>query len=99
MDVFAIIVLLLISFLAWQQGIQWLFVGGIILLILMARSIAITIVVLAGIGGVYFLDLQQYWWIVMCLIAGVVLVISGKKGEAAGGGEFYSPELMKLLGG
>jgi len=102
MDPFAVIVLLLISFLAWQYNIQWLFLGGLVLLIIMARSIAITVAVLGGIGFLYYFGMKEYWWIVLCIIAGIVIVISTKKGGGHGadaGGEMYSPELMRLLGG
>ena len=92
------VVLLLITFIAWSLGIEWLFFGMLILFVLTSGSVAVSAVTLAGVGLMYFLGLSEYWFIIMLVIVGVMLLVQGKKKDS-GQQEYYSPELMKLLGG
>lgn len=85
------------AFLAWSQNLEWLFWGLILLLIITARSIGLTVIIILLVGAMWFLELRQYWFVFLVIIAGVVLALSGRKKGA--GQEMYSPELMKLLGG
>lgn len=90
-------ILLLLAFLAWSQGITWLFLGSLVLFIIVARSIGIVFLVITGIAALYFLHMQQYWFILLILIVAFILLVQSKK--QAGASEMYSPELMRLLGG
>jgi len=97
MDTISMTILLLIAFVAWSQGITWLFVGALILFIIVARSIGIAFLAIAGISLLYFLQLGEYWFVILIMLVVVILLVKDRKGAA--GGEFYSPELMKLLAG
>ena len=97
MDSLSIMVLLLIAFLAWSQAIEWLFWIILFVIIVTAKSIPLAIFILAIVGGMWYLNLRQYWFIALIAIAAIVLVMSRKHKGA--GSEMYSPELMKLLGG
>jgi predicted membrane protein len=92
------VVLLLITFMAWSLNIPWLFLGLIILFIITSGSIAISAVTIIGVGLLYFLDLTSYWFILMFILMGLVLLLEGRK-KKGGSEEYYSPELMQLLGG
>ncbi len=96
MDPMTVIILLLVAFLAWQQGIDWLFIVTFALMVVLARSITITLVAVLAVIAMY-MGYAQYWWIFLMVIGGIALYASAKKG--GGGGEYYSPELMRLLGG
>ncbi|MBI1973868.1 hypothetical protein HYS54_03560 [Candidatus Micrarchaeota archaeon] len=99
-DTLSMVILLLIAFAAWSQGITWLFFGSLVLLVVVARSVSIFIVVALGLGAVYFLKLQQYLFLIMVVIAAAIILVKGRhETSSGGGGEMYSPELMKLLGG
>jgi ABC-type Fe3+-siderophore transport system permease subunit len=97
LDSLSVVVLLLLAFLAWSMNVQILALGAVIFLIILARSFAIAAVVIIGMGSLYFFKLDDYWFIIFVVIAGVCLFLSERKGSA--GGEAYSPELMRLLGG
>jgi hypothetical protein len=92
------VVLLLITFIAWSLNITWLFFGMLILFILTSGSVTISAVTLVGVGLMYFLELSQYWFILMFIIVGLMLMLQGRKKDS-GQQEMYSPELMELLGG
>jgi len=98
MDTMTTVVLLLISFLAWQQGLNWLFFGMLIILIIVSRNITITIVTLLAMAGMY-LGFDQYWWAFFALIAGITVYYASRGTKGGRGSEYYSPELMRLLGG
>lgn len=65
--------------------------------ILTSRSLAVSVIVVLSVGILWYFELRQYWFVALFVIMGVVLLISERKKRT--GGEFYSPELMKLLGG
>lgn len=92
------VVLLLITFIAWSLNITWLFVGLLILFILTSGSVAVSAVTLVGVGILYILKLEQYWFVLMFIIIGLVLLLEGRKKKPTSE-EYYSPELMQLLGG
>lgn len=96
MDTFSTAVLLLVLFLALQQNITWLWVGMLFLIAILVRRIGIIFVVSASTAALYFLKLQDYWFIFMMVSLGAVLLFE-KKEEAPP--EAYSPEMMQLLGG
>lgn len=97
-DTSSMVVLLLITFIAWSLNITWLFVGLLILFILTSGSAAVSAVTLVGVGILYVLKLEQYWFVLMFVIIGLILLLeSRKKGTKTE--EYYSPELMQLLGG
>lgn len=87
-------------FTAWFLNITWLFLGLLILFILTSGSISISVVTILGICILFqpFIDLREYWFVVMFGIAAFILLVEGRKKEPSGG-EYYSPELMSLLGG
>lgn len=97
MDTLSVAVLLLLAFMAWGSGITWLFVGAMILFVITVRSFGLIALVLGGIGAIYFLHLQQHWFIIAAGITGLAILIASRKEKA--GSEAYSPELMRLLGG
>jgi hypothetical protein len=41
---------------------------------------------------------EQYWFVLLFVIIGLTLMLQGRKKETKEG-EYYSPELMQLLGG
>ena len=92
------VVLLLITFIAWSIDIPWLFLGLLILFILTSGSVAISVVTILGVGILYLLEMQNYWFVLMFIIVGLILMLEGRKKEAPSS-EYYSPELMQLLGG
>ena len=96
MDPMSMIILLLVAFLALQQGLDQLFYLVMIVLIILARSVSVTVLGIIVLAMVY-LGYSQYWWIFLGILAGVVLYGAAKSEKA--GGEYYSPELMRLLGG
>ena len=99
MDTLSIVILLLVAFLAFNQGITWLFVGALILIIVAARSVSVAFLIIVGVGILYLLNLHEYWYILLILIV-VILILTKGLSEQAGGAEgMYSPELMQLLGG
>ena len=102
MDPFSTVIILLVAFLAWNSGVQWLFWGLMILFLVTVRNLAIVFVTLLGLGVLWLFRLNELfglpaWFIVFMIV--VVLVLLTKKEEPAAGGEMYSPELMQLLGG
>ena len=98
MDTLSIVILLLIAFLGFSQNITWLFVGALILIVIASRSIGVTFLIISGIGAIYLLNLHQYWYVLLILIAVILILTKGMKEEGEGAG-MYSPELMQLLGG
>ena len=97
MDTLSIVILLLVAFLGYNQGITWLFVGALILIIIASRSIGVTFLIIAALGALYLLNLGEYWYILLILIAVVLILTKGMKEQQTEG--MYSPELMQLLGG
>ena len=92
------IILLLVTFIAGSLNVPWLFLGLLTLFIVASGSVAISVVTILSVGALYMFNLQEYWFIVMFIIAGFILLMEGRK-KKEGGGEYYSPELMSLLGG
>ena len=92
------VVLLLITFIAWSLGINWLFLGMLILFILTCGSVAIAVVTLLGVGALYVLGMRDYWFVLLFVIVGFMLLLESRKKQPKGE-EYYSPELMQLLGG
>jgi len=101
MDTLSIAVLLLIAFLAFQQGIVWLFAGIMVLTAIITKSWGVRIIIILGtVALVLFEFLSQYWFVLFALIAGLVILINERtSGGGGGGNEAYSPELMQMLGG
>lgn len=99
MDTLSLVVLMLIAFLALSQNIVWLFAAIMGVMLILAGSWLLRIVILAGTAGIYFLEMQQYWFIFFAVLAGLIIIIGERKPPTGGGDEQYSPELMKLLGG
>ncbi len=96
MDPFTLIVMLLIAFLAWNSNVNWLFVLLLLLIVITSKSKAIAAWIIIGFGSLYFLGLTQYYFIMFVITAGIIIAIGEKKGSSS---EYYSPELMRLLGG
>jgi len=94
----SMVILLLITFLAWTIDITWLFVGLLILFVLTSGSVAVSAVTLIGVGLLTVLKQEQYWFVLLFVIIGLTLMLQGRKKETKGE-EYYSPELMQLLGG
>lgn len=100
MDSLSMVLLLIVAFVGWSQGITWLFLGSLILLMVTARSIGVMCLVLGGLFAVYFLKLGQYWYVVLILMALIIVLTKGRKEKGGYGSEMYSPEMMQqLLGG
>lgn len=99
MDALSLTILLLIAFVALNQKITWLFFGAIILFILVCRSISVILILIAALAAMYIFKLQEHWFVVLALVVGAVILVQSRKGGAPEGGEMYSPELMRLLGG
>jgi len=97
-DSSSMVILLLITFLAWSINIPWLFVGLLILFVLTSGSVAVSAVTLIGVGLLTILKQEQYWFVLLFIIIGLALMLQSRKKEAKGE-EYYSPELMQLLGG
>ncbi len=98
MDTSSMVVLLLITFIAWSLGVEWLFAGLLILFLITSGSIAISLVTLLGVAALYLFKLQQYWFVLLFVVIGLMLAMQGRKKEPSAE-EYYSPELMQLLGG
>ena len=98
MDTFSLVVILLIAFIAYANGIWWLFLGMLVLFIITMRSKALIALTLAGFGIMYFLKLEQHWFIFMIVVLGLAVAIN-ERNKPAGGQEYMSPELMQLLSG
>ncbi len=96
MDPFAAIVLLVISFMAYTQGIMWLFIGGMFLILILLRSVPVFIAAIGGIAFLEYFNLQQYWFAVLALLAVMILWREHRKKKSE---EFYSPEMMQMLEG
>lgn len=96
MDPFAAVILLLITFMAYVQGITWLFIGGLILILILVRSVSVFLAAVGGILLLEFLGMQEYWFIVLAIIAGLILWKEHRKKK---GSEYYSPEMAQLLEG
>ncbi len=96
MDPFSAIVLLLISFMAYTQGITWLFIGGLILILILLRSISIFIVAVGSIAFLEIFGLQEYWFVALALLAVLILLRERRKRKSQ---EYYSAEMAQLLGG
>lgn len=94
MDPFAAIVMLIIAFTAYVQNILWLFIGIIIILLIITRSLSLAAVAIGGIAALELLELQEYWFIVLGILAGLILLKEHRKKKSE---EFYSPEMMSLL--
>lgn len=98
MDTLTLAIILLVAFVAYQQAVWWLFGIMIVLFLLLARSVGVSLLVIAGFGVLYLFKLQQHWFIFMVLIVGLAIVINERKKPAGAGEEAMSPELMQLLG-
>jgi hypothetical protein len=99
LDTVSVVIILLMAFLGYVEHIQWLFIGGLILFILVVRSIGLIALCLAGIAAVHFVpQLRDNWFIVLVVLVGLIILITSRK-EEGGGGDMYSPELMQMLGG
>ena len=97
MDTFTTVVMLLIAFMAWQMGFDYIFLGLAAFTIILSHSKGMAAILIVGIGAMYFLELKEYWFVLFILVIAFVIIRSEKKGQR--GGESYSPELMSLLGG
>ena len=98
MDTFTTVVMLLIAFMAWSMGFDYIFLGLAAFTILLSHSIGMASILIVGIGAVYLFGLKEYWFVVFIIVIAFILIKNEKKGSSAGGGS-YSPELMSLLGG
>ncbi|RLG21835.1 hypothetical protein DRN74_00190 [Candidatus Micrarchaeota archaeon] len=96
MDQFSTIVLIVMMFLAWTRDLTWLFIGLVVILVLTSKSIGLAALFIAGAAITWLLNLKEYWVIVMILMALIVIAVKRKEGSSAG---YYSPELLRLLGG
>ncbi|MBS3060084.1 MAG: hypothetical protein J4432_01095 [DPANN group archaeon] len=99
MDSLSIVIVLLVTFLAYQQGIPWLFWGSVLLFVVTVRQPSVIIVFGLGLLALQFLRLQDFWFIILAIIVAFVLMTQKEQPKPAGGEELYSPELMELLGG
>lgn len=98
-DTSSMVILLLIAFIAWTiPGLEWLFLGLLILFLLTSGSIAISVFTLMGVAVLYLLELKQYWFVLMFILVGLILLLEGRRKKPREE-EYYSPELMQLLGG
>ncbi len=93
MDEFASVMMLLLVFIAYVQGILWLAIGGLILLLLFTKNILAFIVSLGGIAVIELLQMQEYWFIVLFLAAAVILIGKYREGEE----DYYSAEMLDML--
>ncbi|GEM_PF-1712731 len=98
MEPFTLIVLLLIAFLAWSQSIEWLFYIAMAGLVISSKNIPYSLFVVAVVGTLWFLKLQQYYFVGLVVIALVTLAIAAMQ-HKGGGEEYLSPELLRMLGG
>ncbi len=98
MDTFTTVVMLLIAFMAWSMGFDYIFLGLAAFTILLSHSWGMASILILGIGAVYLFGLKEYWFVLFIIIIAFVLIKNEKQGSNAGGGS-YSPELMNLLGG
>jgi len=100
MDTLSIVVLLLIAFIGFSQGITWLFVGALVLIVIASRSLGVAVLIIVGVGTLYLLNLHEYWYVLLILIVVILILTKGLTEQGAAGAEgMYSPELMQLLGG
>jgi hypothetical protein len=98
LDTLSIVVILLMAFIGYVEHITWLFIGGLILFILVVRSIGLVVLAIGGIAAMHFVKLlRDNWIVVLVIIIGLIILVTSRKEE--GGGEMYSPELMQMLGG
>jgi hypothetical protein len=98
MDTFTTVVMLLIAFLAWDMGFDYIFLGFIGFIILLDRKWGTAIILGGGVAVTYYFSLKQYWYVLFFIIV-AYLLIKEEKSKGKTSGESYSPELMNLLGG
>ena len=98
MDTFTTVIMLLIAFMAWSMGFDYIFLGLAVFTIILAHSWGIAIILIIGVGSVYFFGLQDYWFILFIVLIAFILIRSEKSGGDKKQEEAYSPELMSLLG-
>jgi len=94
MDSFSTIIMLLMVFIAYVQGILWFAIGGLIVLLLLTKSILIFLVSAGGIGIIEFLGMQEYWFVVLFATAALILIRERRKSKEE---DFYSTEMLDLL--
>ena len=93
MDIFSEILLMFIIFIIYVQGVLWLAVGGLIILCLLLKHLAVLAVSLGGIITLEIFQLQEYWFIVLFAAVVVVLISEYRGGEE----EYYSSEMLDML--
>lgn len=96
MDQLSTVILLLIAFLAFYQGIAWIFLGLMVILILSSKSMGLSALFGLALALTWVLGSGELWLYVFILTAVLVMLAKRKENDAA---SMYSPELMKLLGG
>jgi len=94
MDEFPELVMLLIIFIAYVQGIIWLAIGGLIILVIITKSLLVFIISAGGIATLEILEIQEYWYIILFIVAAIVLI--GKYRERRKS-EFSSGEMLDML--
>jgi peptidoglycan/LPS O-acetylase OafA/YrhL len=92
-------VLLLIAFIAWSQSIEWLFFLVIGALMIASKNLVFAVFIAVVIGSLWIIQLQQYYFLGLIIIAIVILGVAIIQHKQGGGKEYVSPELMRLLGG
>ena len=97
MDTFTTVIMLLIAFMSWDMGFDYIFLGFIAFIIILDRNLGTALLLIGGIAVVYLFNFKQYWYILFFIIVAYLLIKEEKKSTK--GGETYSPELMNLLGG
>ncbi len=97
MDTFTTVVMLLIAFMSWDMGFDYIFIGLILFIIILDRNLGTAVLLIGGVAAAYLFSLKQYWYIIFFVIVAYLIIKEEKKSTK--GGESYSPELMNLLGG
>ncbi len=93
MDEFPELVMLLIIFIAYVQGILWLAIGGLIILAIITKSMLVFLVSAAGVATLEILEIQEYWYIILFLVAAIVLIKDYRERK----GEEFSGDMLDML--
>ena len=79
MDTFTTVVMLLIAFLAWDMGFDYIFLGFVGFIIILDRSWGTGIILARGVGAAYLFSLKQYWYVLFFIIVAYLVIKEEKK--------------------
>lgn len=94
MDPFSAAILLFLIFITYTQGVLFASIGLLVVYLIVFRDFWSFLITLAGIGALEFLEMEEYWFVVLAVVIAVILIREKLESRKK---DYYSSDLMGML--